>query len=107
MTGTTTHQLTDEYLSLVERNRAETRGLHGDDYENQKTPPLLLQLVVKEVGVLSAATLDESNVDFHDAMVDAQEQCIVIGGLLASLYELIERYRIDYLDSLGELGGEL
>lgn len=102
MTDTTTHQLTDEYLALVERERSDTRSRWGDDYPD-KTPPLLLHILMREVGVLAAASLEEGNPDFCDAMVDVQQQCVVLGGLLASLYENADRHRIEYLDALGEL----
>ena len=106
MTDTTTHQLTDEFLALVERERSDTRSKWGDDYQNLKTPQLLTQVIVKEIGVLAASSLEEANSDFNDAMVDVQEQAVVIAGLLASLYELADRHRIEYLDAIGEIAGD-
>ena len=103
MTDTHNNQLVDEYLALVEAERERTFAAWGDDYENEKPAHLLVQIVTKQVGALAGATLEEQNKDFADAMVAIEQQCVVIGGLLASLYELSERHRIEYLDALGEL----
>jgi len=96
-------ELLNEYLHLVAEERERTLVEHGDDYENGKEPNLLMTIVAKEFGVMSACALEEANRDYGDAMLDIQRQCVVVGGLLASLYELAERHRLDYLDELGEL----
>lgn len=103
MTDTKNTQLIDEYLALVEQERERTFAAWGDDYECQKPPHLLVQIITKQVGALAGATLEEQNSDFGDAMLAIQEQTVVIGALLASLYALSERHRIDYLDAIGEL----
>jgi hypothetical protein len=52
---------------------------------------------------LNGVTLAEQNTDFNDGMVALQEQAVVVGGLLMSIYEQADRHRIEYLDALGEL----
>ncbi|PKQ16744.1 MAG: hypothetical protein CVT67_02940 [Actinobacteria bacterium HGW-Actinobacteria-7] len=92
----------EEFLALVEQERLEALAKWGDDFENNKLPSLLLAVAVAELGKLAAGIADDRE-DFADAMVDIQQQAVVVAGLLASIYEQADKHRIEYLDALGEL----
>lgn len=97
--------LLDEFLALVEEERIASRERWGDDYQRGKNPNFLIHLLTVQLGVLAAEGLEEAhNGDFNDAMLGVQQQAVVVAGLLASLYELSERHRGEYLAAIGELG---
>ena len=90
-------QVTEDYLDRVYFERVFSRDEFGDDYENQKSPWLLLTALVSAVGEVADAVI--GNVNEDDRIADcfsAQEALVVVGGVSASLYELMGRLREEF-----------
>ena len=90
-------QITEEYLDRVYFERVFGRDEWGDDYENGKSPWLLLTALVSAVGEVADAVIGNTNRD--DRIADcksAQDALVVVGGASASLYELMGLLREEF-----------
>ena len=94
----TDEEITEDYLTLVYLERELfVRDEFGDDYENGKSPWLLLTALVSAVGEVADAVIGNVNEDDRIAdCVSAQEALVVVGGVSASLYELMGRLREEF-----------
>jgi NTP pyrophosphatase (non-canonical NTP hydrolase) len=90
-------EVTEEFLTLVYVDRQFSRDEFGDDYENGKSPWLLLTALVSAVGEVADAVIGNTARDDRIAdCVSARDALVVVGGAAASLYELMGRFKEEF-----------
>jgi len=83
---------THDYLTAVYVEREYARAEFGDDYESGKSPGLLLAALVGALGEVADAVIGNPHGENRVANCTvAMEQLVVVGGVSASLYELLGR----------------
>jgi hypothetical protein len=90
--------ITEDFLTLVYVERELfVRDEFGDDYENGKSPWLLMTALVSAVGEVADAVIGNSDCDDRIAdCISARDALVVVGGAAASLYELMGRLREEF-----------
>ena len=94
-----TNKVTAEFIQLLVAEREAARIQFGDDFTEGKQPLFLSAVLSAQVGRISEALIGDST-DGKVANLDlAEQRCIAAAATLASLYELVDRVRDQFLET--------
>ena len=89
--------VTAEFIQLVITEREAARIEFGDDYVEGKQPLFLFGVLVAQIGGISEAILGDAAEGKVGNLDLAEQRCIAAAATLASLYELLDKVRDQFL----------